>query len=230
MEQSQIWQYFQRQAPASFDHSAPRLDYLCRLLSAGSTVLNVGVGGAILERMADERGVRVVTIDPDPLSLARCAGYSSGVAGHLQALPFRNGAFDAVVASEVLEHLTDEVLHAGLGEVARVLRPGGRFIGTVPAEESLEEGVTVCPSCGHQFHRWGHVQSFSRTRLAHLLSSHFALNKLWNYAFMAKPRSTPWTRAFGAFRNALVQAGVFMRERKWVFIGVAGKGRAARDG
>jgi SAM-dependent methyltransferase len=220
MEQSHIWQYFQRRAPSSFDNSALRLDYLCRLLRPGSSLLNIGIGGAILERMAHERGVRVVTVDPDAPSLVRCAGYSSGVAGNLQGLPFRDGAFDAVIASEVLEHLSDEVLRAGLGEVARVLRPGGRFIGTVPAEEALVDGLTVCPSCGHHFHRWGHVQSFSAGRLRELLSRRFTVKKLANYAFMAKPRSTLWIRAFGAFRNVLVQAGLLTRERKWVFVAV----------
>lgn len=220
MDQRQIWQFFQRQAPASFDNSTLRLDYLCRLLRPGSSVLNVGVGGAILERLACARGVRVVTIDPDAPSLVRCASYAIGVAGYIQALPFRDAAFDAVVASEVLEHLTDEVLQPGLGEVARVLRPGGRFIGTVPAEESLGEGLTVCPSCGHHFHRWGHVQSFSAKRLAQILSARFTVQTLANYAFMAKPRSTPFIRAFGAVRNLLVQAGILTRERKWVFVAV----------
>ena len=220
MEQRQIWQFFQRQAPGSFDNSTVRLDYLCRLLRPGSTVLNVGVGGAILERLASARGVRVVTIDPDAPSLARCAGYSSGVAGNIQALPFRDAAFDAVVASEVLEHLADEILHPGLGEVARVLRPGGRFIGTVPADEALDLGLTVCPSCGHQFHRWGHVQSFSAQRLAEVLSTCFTVKTLANHAFMAKSRSTLWIRALGALRNVLVQAGILTRERILVFVAV----------
>ena len=142
------------------------------------------------------------------------------------ALPFGDAGFDAVVASEVLEHLTDEVLRPGLGEVARVLRPGGRFIGTVPAEELLDESLTVCPSCGHQFHRWGHVQSFSAARLKEVLSARFAVKRLANYAFMAKPRSTPWTRALGAVRNVLVQSGVLTRERKWVFVAVPAAARA----
>ncbi|MGE5639486.1 MAG: class I SAM-dependent methyltransferase [Clostridia bacterium] len=227
MEQSQIWRYFQQHAPGTFDNSTPRLDYVCRLLRRGSTILNVGIGGAILERLASARGMRVVTIDPDPPSLLRCAGHSSGVAGRIDALPFAPGSFDAVVASEVLEHLGDEVLRPGLGEIARVLRPGGRFIGTVPAEEPLEDGLTVCPDCGHRFHRWGHVQSFSARRLNELLSASFAVDRLTNYAFMAKPRSTAWTRALGAVRNALVQSGILTRERKWVFVAVAHPGRRA---
>lgn len=228
MEQRPIWQYFQQQAAGSFDNSALRLDHLCRLLTPGSTVLNIGIGGAILERLASARGVRVVTVDPDPPSLLRCGEHADGVAAYIQALPFRDACFDAVVASEVLEHFTDEVLHAGLREVARVLRPGGRLIGTVPADEALDDGLAVCPCCGHRFHRWGHVQSFSGPRLREVLSAGFAVKRLDNYAFMAKPRATPWIRLFGAVRNALVQGGLLTRERKWVFVAVPRPGGPAR--
>ena len=42
------------------------------------------------------------------------------------ALPFRAGAFDAVVACLVFEHIRD--VDAAIAEVARVLAPGGRFL------------------------------------------------------------------------------------------------------
>ncbi len=46
--------------------------------------------------------------------------------GRAETLPFCDGAFDAVVACLVFEHLPD---HCGpLAEVARVLAPGGRFV------------------------------------------------------------------------------------------------------
>ena len=41
------------------------------------------------------------------------------------ALPFADGSFDAVVACLVFEHIRD--VDAAIAEVARVLRPGGRF-------------------------------------------------------------------------------------------------------
>jgi 2-polyprenyl-6-hydroxyphenyl methylase / 3-demethylubiquinone-9 3-methyltransferase len=46
--------------------------------------------------------------------------------GRLERLPFAAGAFDAVVAADVLEHLPD--LPAAVAELARVLAPGGSFV------------------------------------------------------------------------------------------------------
>lgn len=43
-------------------------------------------------------------------------------------LPFEDGSFDVVLTSHVLKHLDDEALLASFREVARVLRPGGRFL------------------------------------------------------------------------------------------------------
>jgi SAM-dependent methyltransferase len=46
------------------------------------------------------------------------------------SLPFDNGGFDCVVSIDVLEHLDDD--QPFLGELRRVLRPGGRAVVTVP--------------------------------------------------------------------------------------------------
>ena len=51
-----------------------------------------------------------------------------------QDMPFADGSFDAVLAMHTLEHLPD--LPKGLSECLRVLRPGGRFIVSVPAAAS----------------------------------------------------------------------------------------------
>lgn len=48
----------------------------------------------------------------------------------IMRLSFRDDAFDMVTTNEVLEHVPD--LDAALAEIARVLRPGGAHIGTVP--------------------------------------------------------------------------------------------------
>jgi len=57
------------------------------------------------------------------------------VGADIHALPFRDGVFDAVKASEVLEHVP--AVAQALAECRRVLRPGGHLVITVPFLERL---------------------------------------------------------------------------------------------
>jgi SAM-dependent methyltransferase len=57
------------------------------------------------------------------------------VTADVQALPFRAAAFDAVKATELLEHVPD--VAAALAEVRRVLKPGGHAVITAPFLERL---------------------------------------------------------------------------------------------
>jgi SAM-dependent methyltransferase len=54
-----------------------------------------------------------------------------------QPLPYADGQFDAVVFSEVIEHLAGSPLPA-VREMARVLRPGGRLVITTPNQLYLK--------------------------------------------------------------------------------------------
>jgi len=59
------------------------------------------------------------------------------VTGDATHLPFAGASFDTVIATELLEHLPDP--RQCLAEVARVLRPGGHLILSVPFLEPLHE-------------------------------------------------------------------------------------------
>ena len=61
----------------------------------------------------------------------RTGGQGHVVVGDGVALPFPDGCFDKVIAAEVLEHVPDDA--AVLAELARVLRPGGRWPSPCPA-------------------------------------------------------------------------------------------------
>ena len=50
--------------------------------------------------------------------------------GSLAALPFSNNVYDLIICSDVIEHITDD--QAAVKELARVLKPGGRLILSVP--------------------------------------------------------------------------------------------------
>jgi SAM-dependent methyltransferase len=102
-------------------------------------VLEVGCGtGELAARVRDELGAEVVAIDLSPrmidLTLAR--GIDARIAD-VQDLPFADEEFDCVAAAWVLYHVPD--LHAGLSEIARVLRPGGIVVAATMGEGNLAE-------------------------------------------------------------------------------------------
>jgi len=178
MEQSKVWDHFQNHesTAAAFDNARPRYAYLAKQIKPHLSALNIGVGRGALEAMLVEKGVVVSCLDPSDKSIAQIAerhglGERARV-GYSQVMPFPNQHFDVVIMSEVLEHLSDDILAPTLDEVRRVLKPGGRFIGTVPANEVLQDNQAICPHCGETFHRWGHVQSFSLERFGGLLLAH----------------------------------------------------------
>ncbi len=86
-----------------------------------------------------------------------------GVRGDANHLPFAAASFDAVITSEVLEHVPDDV--GALAEMLRVLRPGGVFAATVPSW--LPEKVNWMLS--DEYHApaaaGGHVRIYSATEL-----------------------------------------------------------------
>lgn len=176
VDQDAIWDHFQTVGVEVFAGCRPRVVRLLGLISGGR-VLNIGVGNACFETLAQRKGLDVHCLDPSQASIdlvRRHLGLGEkAAAGRAEAIPFGAGLFDAVVASEVLEHLNDETLASALRDIHRVLAPGGRFLGTVPRNENLKEQFTVCPCCGSGFHRWGHRQSFTRERLAEVLGETF---------------------------------------------------------
>ncbi len=190
--QTHIWRHFQNAAPESFAAARPRLAWLLaevarRTQSNSPDVLNIGVGDGYFEREAQARGWHVQSLDPDADAVARLvqAGIDARV-GLIEQLPHKSESLDVVIASEVLEHLADDQRLAGLAEVARVLRSGGWFLGTVPYREILSDQQTACPCCGAVFHRWGHQQSFDEARLRNELGSWFTIVALGRTAFV------PW--------------------------------------
>jgi len=176
--QDKIWDYFQNDMSDSFDGALPRLSFLCNKLEKGQKVLNIGVGNGSFEKLAQTSELDIHSLDPNEKSIDNLKkrlqiSDTKAKVGYSQAIPFNDDVFDAVVMSEVLEHLSDEVIGKTLLEVKRVLKLNGKFLGTVPADEDLKTGTVVCPNCGDHFHRWGHMQSFSQESLFNMLSSEF---------------------------------------------------------
>ena len=114
-----------------------------KFLDRESKILVVGSG-----RIAKVKGPKVVNVDIRPFE-------SVAVVCDAQALPFRDGEFDAVVCHQVLEHVPDA--DRAVVEMHRVLKPGGRVIVTVPFYFPFHASP-------HDYRRWtvpGMRQTFS---------------------------------------------------------------------
>ena len=179
IQQKIIWDHFQTSELRVFSGAHPRLTSLAKQVPSGGRMLNVGIGDGFLEALSSLRGADVYSLDPSADAVEKLSarmGDTEGdhfKAGFVESIPFPKDFFDVVVMSEVLEHLGDESLFQALQEVHRVLKPDGKFIGTVPAEEDLALNMVLCPCCEAKFHRWGHQQSFTRERFGKVLELNF---------------------------------------------------------
>ena len=106
-------------------------DLVAARLCPDARVLDLGCGrGGVMERLHPQAGF-VAGLDPDLTSLREHRTSALSLAcGPAEALPYRDGTFDLVYCSWVLEHLHDPA--RALAEVARVLTAGGRFVFLTP--------------------------------------------------------------------------------------------------
>ena len=95
-------------------------------LGPGVRLLDVGAGTGKLSRLVAASGAAVFAADPADAMIRRIAGERgiASVRAVAEALPFRDGAFDAASAASAF-HWFDGP--AALRELHRVLRPGGRL-------------------------------------------------------------------------------------------------------
>jgi SAM-dependent methyltransferase len=95
-------------------------------------ILDIGCGtGANLEMLADFGEAEGVDVSTEALDFCRTRGLQNVRQGEAEHLPYEDRSFDLVTGLDVVEHLDDDV--AGLREMRRVLRLGGRALLFVPA-------------------------------------------------------------------------------------------------
>lgn len=145
----------------------------------GGRILDVGCGtGANAAAFGD-----VVAVDLSRRAVlgTRERGIRRVARADIGRLPFRSGAFDAVLAFDVLEHLEDDL--AGLREIGRVLR--GSAIVTVPACPPL---YGPHDRALHHHRRYGRAQFLALARRAGFP----AVRHIGYYAGSAFPLLLAW--------------------------------------
>jgi len=141
-------------------------------------LLDVGCAGGELAALLATRGWRVHGVEAEHalVQAASARGVDTRAVDLDRApLPWSDGAFDAVVAAEVIEHVidTDHLL----AEIARVLRPGGALVVTTPNLASLENRLRLLLG---RYPMWmdvgiegaGHLRYYTPRMLRHQLARH----------------------------------------------------------
>jgi ubiquinone/menaquinone biosynthesis C-methylase UbiE len=124
-----------------YDHSLPahvvehylrkRRAYVLAVCPRGRG-LDVGCGTGVLARQLAAAGLEMTGLDPSEGMLAVAREHSPAVElvqGSGTDLPFEDGSFDLVVTVATLHHIAaPDAVRATLGELARVVKPGGRIV------------------------------------------------------------------------------------------------------
>lgn len=140
-------------------------------IGSGTTVIDVGAGAGRHSFEAYRRGADVIAFDQDKEELENVAtmfeamaeageapegARAEAVAGDALALPYADGTFDVVIASEILEHVPAD--EAAIAELVRVLKPGGKLAVTVP--RWLPERLCWLLSDEYHANEGGHIRIY----------------------------------------------------------------------
>jgi SAM-dependent methyltransferase len=103
-------------------------------LTESAEILDVGTSAGTNLRMLRDLGfARIIGVDQSPEAIRFCAekGLGKVQLGDVCALPFGDRRFDLVLATDIIEHVEDDL--SALRELRRVLKPGRHLLLTVPA-------------------------------------------------------------------------------------------------
>ena len=165
-------------------------DYLN--VNTGDLVLDIGCGeGRHSIGLHVDRGINAVGMDLslEDMETARSrikdfsvsdTNKSSCVfaSGNIQHLPFKDNLYDAVICSEVLEHL--ESLDSAVSELVRVLKPEGVLAVSVP--RYLPELICWKLSSAYSKTAGGHVRIFKQKELRKLIGKESVSYKSFHWA------------------------------------------------
>jgi SAM-dependent methyltransferase len=177
-------------------------------------VLDVGCGANLIyDRALVDLGKQVVGVD-FTMNFLKLAPRNSRVAlvqGDATDLPFAGGAFDAVICSETVEHIPNDL--PVVKELARILRPRGWLFFTAP---NLWNAARISEMVRHLDPRVrfmpGHLREYSLREVSRLFAGVFEIDQVYPVGF-------GWNGSrFGGRIERLIARGVLTRFSKSVAV------------
>lgn len=145
--------------------------------------IDVGAGAGRHSYEALRRGATVTAFDMDEVELKAVDGMFAAMAevgevppggtgevkvGDVLDMPYADGSFDVVLASEILEHVPE--IDQAVSELVRILEPGGILAITVP--RWLPERICWALSDEYHANEGGHIRIFKADELQGLVEAH----------------------------------------------------------
>ncbi|MCO6488156.1 MAG: methyltransferase domain-containing protein [Phaeodactylibacter sp.] len=165
---AELFDYFEDFGDEGARHEMRRLHETIISEVSGETagILDAGCGNAWVAQHFCPKGISVCSMDISTVNPQRALErypYSNhyGVVADAYRLPFRDGAFDCVIASEIIEHVPDP--GGFIGSLLRVLRPGGQLIITTPYNEKIQ--YSLCIHCNRPTPQHAHIHSFTMKKI-----------------------------------------------------------------
>ena len=154
-------------------------------------ILDAGCGNGWFAANLAKAGYRVVAIDVSTKAVDIARQTYPQIEFHCSPLdqngwPFEDASFDAIVSTEVIEHIYD--VERMFSEMARVLCPGGYVMLTTPYHGLLKNlAISILDFEGHFDVRAGHIRFFTNKSLTELLRDYGFEPFLWRYIGRIRP-------------------------------------------
>ncbi len=156
-----------------------------------SWILDVGTGGAWLAKNLVPLGKNVISMDISEKNPIRAiknlpSSHHFALVADVFELPIKDNAMDVIVASEIIEHLSQPGVF--IAALYKALKPGGKIIITTPYNETIQ--YSQCIHCNHLTPQNAHLHSFTEYSILKFLPENIKSyqTKIINNKILAKLR------------------------------------------
>ena len=135
-------------------------------------VLDVGCGCAYVAEHLCSKGLRVVSLDIAITNVQKALSQHpydnhAGVEADAYHLPFADGTFDCIIASEIIEHTVEP--RAFLASLTAKLKPGGTLLVSTPYKERI--AYSLCIHCNCKTPHNAHLHSFDENSMKRMAAT-----------------------------------------------------------
>ncbi|MGG9971888.1 class I SAM-dependent methyltransferase [Ferruginibacter sp. SUN002] len=183
---AQAYDYFGGDASSAtrLERNYSRQTITSKIPASANLILDVGCGDGWVAKTFLQKNKKVISMDISTANPIRVlkenpSDNHAAVVADVFHLPFAKNSFDAIIASEIIEHVYDPKLF--IEKLVAVLKPGGKLILATPYNETLV--YHLCVHCNKPTPANAHLHSFNEKNIIHFFPDQgieFSFEKLIN--------------------------------------------------